>query len=82
MIPKKNIKDLQLSDEQLQIYMRLEHKEKALKTALKNCGVHSKAIDGIVNNADLNKLPDNVDILQEQIKETWKDFIVGGNKNG
>jgi hypothetical protein len=56
--------------------MRLEQKENILKSALVKCGVHSKAIDKIINATDLNKLPDNIDTLQEQIKETWNDFII------
>lgn len=75
MIPKKSLKYLNLSEEQLEIYKKLEAKEQVLKQALIRCGVKQVAVNKIIDLTDLTQIPDNENILDEQIKEAWGDFI-------
>lgn len=75
MIPKKNIKNLKLTPEQMAVYLDLEQKEKALKSALKRCGVNAGVIDKIVSITDLQKIPYDTEIIDGFIRETWGDFI-------
>ena len=75
MIPRKNVNDLQLTPEQLKTYKILERKEQTLKEALIRCGVRGNAVQKIIDSTDLNRLPENETILDDQIKRAWSDFI-------
>ena len=77
MISDRNIKDLHLSDEQMQIYKELSEKADILKRELRHIGVHHNAIDKIVNKTDLTKIDtSNPELLRTQILGTWDDFII------
>lgn len=76
MLNKKNLAELNLNEEQLKKYKEFEAKEKIYRAALQRCNVHHTAIDKIISMSDLNKVPsDNIQELEENIKETWEDFI-------
>lgn len=75
MIPKKNLKDLKLTEEQKAIYKELEYKEQLVRSSLKRCGVNRNVIEKIVNVTDLTKVTDDETLLDETIKETWGDLI-------
>ena len=77
MISERNIKDLHLSDEQMQIYQELSKKAGILKNELRNMGISRNAIDKIVNSTDLTKIDtENIELLRNQIQETWGLLIV------
>ena len=77
MIGDRNIKDLHLSDEQMQVYKELSKRAEILKQELRTIGVHPTAVDKIVNKTDLMQIDtDNPELLRTQILETWDDFII------
>ncbi len=76
MISNKNLEELKLTEEQLLKYKELEKKEAVLRSCLKKCGVRGAVIEKIISKSDLKKVDvDNTEALEEDIKETWKDFI-------
>ena len=76
MLSKKNLDELKLNDEQLKRYKDFERKEKAFRSVLVKCEVHPMAINKIISNSDLNKVDlNNLEALEENVKETWSDFI-------
>lgn len=73
---EKSLKELNLTEDQLMKFKELEHKETALRSALRRCKVSNMAIDKIVAKSDVSKVDtDNIGALEEDIKEMWKDFI-------
>lgn len=77
MISERSLRELNLSEEQLKKYKELEKREKLLRDSLKKCKVHSSAIERIISKSDLSKVdPENIEALEEYIKETWSDFII------
>ena len=77
MLNEKSLKGLNLTPDQLQNYRELEHKESLFRDALRRCKVHPSAIDKIIAKSDLTRVnPDNIEALEENIKETWSDFII------
>lgn len=69
------IKRLKLSDEQLQTYKDLEKKQQRLKGALYRCNINKRFADKIINITDLEAMPDDDALLDEAIKEEWKEMI-------
>lgn len=81
MISEKNLKDLKLSEEQLQIYRDLEKREKAFRNILRKNKVHPTATEAIINNSDMKKVDlNNLEALEESIRQEWSDFIMKGEK--
>ena len=77
MISRKNVKDLNLSEEQMQIYNNLERKEKALKESLLRCGIRGEPVNKIIASADLNKVNEkDPDLLDSMVREEWGLFII------
>ena len=77
MWSKKNLDELRLTDNQLKKYRELAYKEELYRETLKKCKVHHTAIEKIISRSDLNMVnPDELSALEENIKETWKDFII------
>lgn len=76
------IKRLKLSDEQLQTYKDLEKKQQRLKGALYRCNVNKRFADKIINITDLEAMPDDDALLDEAIKEEWKEMIDRRVDNG
>ena len=75
MLSKKNLEELGLSKEQEAKLREFEQKEVALRGLLKKCKVKS-GVEQIIANSDLNKVDtENLDALEEYIKNEWKDFI-------
>ena len=84
MIPRKNLKALNLTAEQKETYKKLEERERILYRALTRNGVHKSAIREIINNADLLALDTNETVLDAEIKENYRDLIIlrgGTNEN-
>ena len=76
MLSNKNLEELKLNQEQLAKYKEFERKRNAFKIVLKRCKVHPSAIDSILSKSDLNKVDlNNLEALEENIKETWSDMI-------
>lgn len=77
MINEKNLIELGLSDEQMKMYKDFTKRENALRGILKKCGVHASAVERIISKSDLNKVDmNNLEALEENIKQTWSDFII------
>lgn len=76
MLSKKNLKELNLSDEQLKKFREFERSEKILRTALRACKVHPSAIDGIISRSDLSKVTEDSEALRESIRTDFADFIL------
>ena len=82
MINNNIIKALNLTKEQTEIYIDLSRKESVLRKAVIRCGVHRACIDKIINKCDVSKFdPDNVDSLDEAIKQDWGEFIIKNENN-
>ena len=76
MIPAKNVKALNLTPEQAEIYKDLERREKLLADALKRCGVYPQAIPGIIAKSDLMRIDaNNITALEADINDTWSGLI-------
>ena len=77
MLSEKNINELNLSEEQLMKYKELLHKENILRSALIRCGVHPTAVEKITRSSDLKRVdPNNIEALEEDIRQTWSDLII------
>lgn len=88
MLSKENLSELNLSDEQMQKYKAFEKKERLLRATLRQCNITAGACDMIVYSTDLNKIPEDQELLKVIIKDQFADFtkkdsnIVTLNKNG
>lgn len=69
------IKRLQLTDEQTKAYKDLEKKQQRLKGALYRCNINKRFADKIIGITDLDALPEDDALLDEAIKEEWKEMI-------
>ena len=77
LIPKKNLHELHLTDEQMEKYNELEAKANALERVVRLCGVHPTATNKIVMMCDLNKVDmNNLEALEEDVKTEFADFII------
>ena len=82
MFSKKNLRELQLTDEQMAKYCEFERREKALREVLRRCRIHPTAIDRICSLCDLNLMDmDNLDELEESARREWAAFIINGKKD-
>lgn len=81
MLSKKNLEELRLTEEQLLKYKEFENKRNVFRYILNKCGVHHTAVDKILSQSDLNKVDlNNLDSLEEAVKEEWSDFIINKNE--
>ena len=77
MLSKKNLEELKLTEGQLEKYKDFERKRTAFRSVLNRCKVHPNVIEKILANSDLNKVDlNNLEALEENIKQTWSDFII------
>lgn len=77
IISKRNIADLKLTAEQMQELERQNERALFLKSCLHKANISKNAIDKIIDTTDLNKLNmDAPELVQEQIKNTFSDFII------
>ena len=77
MLSEKNLAELNLTEDQMKKYRNFEQRERMFRSILKKCGVHHSAIDKIILKSDLNKIDmNNLEALEEDVKDTWSDFIV------
>lgn len=77
MLSKKNLEELNLNEDQLRKYKEFEKKRSVFKNTLLKCKVHHTAVDKILSQSDLNKVDlNNLEGLEEDIRETWSDFII------
>ena len=74
MLSKENLSELNLSDEQMQKYKAFEKKERLLRATLRQCNLTAGACDMIVYSTDLNKIPEDQELLKVIIKDQFADF--------
>lgn len=73
---EKSLKALGLTEEQLAQFRELQKKENLLRTELRHCKVCNSAINSIIAKSDVSKVDtENIEALDEAIRNEWKDFI-------
>ena len=74
---EKSIKSLNLTEEQLEKFRELAHKEEVLRSVLDDCNLVKGVYKHIMRTSDLTKVDDsNLEALKEAIKTEYKDYIV------
>ena len=71
-----SLKELNLTEEQLQKYKELQKKEEILRLELQKCKVTRNAIPHIIAKSNISKVDtQNIEALDEAIRNEWKEFI-------